>query len=101
VGIEYKFDRTTGLFIEAQGRYAKFKGFEGTSTSVPNEFNGGVLPSFSETGKLYYESVPTIPGSPRWIMVQGAPPNGPDGKPREAVVDFSGVSLLAGIKIRF
>jgi hypothetical protein len=101
VGIEYKFTRTTGLFVEAQGRYAKFRGFEGTSTSVPNEFNGGVLPSFSETGKLYYESVPTIPGSPRWILVQSAPPAGPGGTPREAAVDFSGVSFLAGIKIHF
>ncbi len=101
VGIEYKFTRTTGLFIEAQGRYAKFKGFEGTSTSVPNEFNGGILPSFSETGKLYYESVPTLPGSPRWIMVQSAPPAGPGGQPREAAVDFSGVSFLFGVRVHF
>lgn len=101
VGIEYKFIRSTGFFIEAQGRYAKFKGFEGTSTSVPNEYNGGVLPSFSETGKLCYESVPMIPNSPRWIMVQSAPPAGLGGTPREAVVDFSGVSIQAGVRIHF
>jgi len=101
IGVEYKFTQTMGLFIEAQGRYAKFGGFSGTSNSVPDEFNGGILPSFSETGKLYYESVPMIPNSPRWIMVQSAPPAGPGGQPREAAVDFSGVSLLAGIKIHF
>lgn len=100
VGIEYKFIRSTGLFIEAQGRYAKFEGFEGMSTSVPGDY-GGVLPSFSETGKLYYESVPMIPNSPRWIMVQSAPPAGPGGQPREAIVDFSGISIQAGVRIHF
>jgi hypothetical protein len=100
VGIEYKFIRSTGLFIEAQGQHAKFKGFEGTSTSVPGDY-GGVLPSFSETGKLYYESVPMIPNSPRWIMVQSAPPAGPEGKSREAVVEFSGISFQAGVRIHF
>jgi len=34
-------------------------------------------------------------------MVQSAPPAGPGGQPREAVVDFSGISLQAGIKIHF
>jgi len=100
LGVEYRFIRLLSLFLEAQGRYAKFKGFEGTSASVPGDY-GGVLPSFSETGKLYYESVPAIPGSPRWIMVQSAPPAGPGGTPREAAVDFSGVSFMAGIKIHF
>jgi hypothetical protein len=100
VGIEYRFIRSTGIFVEAQGRYAKFRGFEGTSTSVPGDY-GGVLPSFSETGKLYYESVPTVPGSPRWIMVQSAPPAGPGGQPREAAVDFSGVSFLFGVRVHF
>ena len=101
VGVEGKFTQTMGLFIEAQGRYAKFRGFSGTSNSVPDEFNGGILPSFSETGKLYYNSVPLIPNAPRLIMVQSAPPAGPGGQPRLAVVDFSGVSLQAGVRIRF
>ncbi len=100
LGVEYRFIRLLSLFLEAQGRYAKFKGFEGTSTSVAGDY-GGVLPSFSETGKLYYESVPAVPGSPRWIMVQSAPPAGPGGQPREAAVDFSGVSFLVGVRIHF
>ncbi|MGA2532919.1 MAG: hypothetical protein ABSG19_07755 [Candidatus Aminicenantales bacterium] len=100
LGIDYKLIRRIALFIEAQGRYARFRGLEGTSTSEPSRW-GGVLPSFSENGKLYYESVPMIPNAPRLIMVQSAPPAGPGGQPREAVVDFSGISLQAGIRIRF
>jgi hypothetical protein len=97
VGIEYKLIHNIAVFAEAQGRYARFGGFGGTSTSVPGDY-GGVLPSFSETGKLYYESVPLIPNGPRLIMVQSTPPA---GQPREAVVDFSGASLQAGIRIHF
>lgn len=100
IGIEYKAFAKTTLFVEAQGRSARFHGLEGTSTSVPGP-NGGVLPSFSETGKLYYESVLLIPNAPRLILVQSAPPAGPGGQPREAVIDFSGVSLQAGVRIHF
>jgi opacity protein-like surface antigen len=100
IGIEYKVSTKTALFVEAQGRYAKFHGLEGTSLSEQGPW-GGLFPPFSETGKLYYESVPMIPNEPRLLMVQSAPPNGPGGKPREAVVDFSGVSLQAGVRIYF
>ncbi len=99
-GIEYRLLPKIGLFIEARGRYAKFRGLEGTSTSEPGEY-GGISPTFSEQGKLFYESAPMLPGAPRVIMVQSAPPAGPDGKPRQAVVDVSGVSLQAGIRIFF
>ena len=99
MGIEYKLLKRIGVFVEAQGRYARIRGLEGTSRSEAGEW-GGLLPSFSEEGRLYYESVPTLPDAPRLIMVQSDPPPGPDGEPRLAVVDFSGVSLQAGIRIR-
>ncbi len=98
-GIEYKLLPKIDLFVEAQGRYARFRSLEGKSASEPGEY-GGVLPSFSEQGKLYYESVPMLPDSPRVIMVQSAPPPGPGGKARMAAVDFSGVTLQAGIRVR-
>jgi hypothetical protein len=60
----------------------------------------GTPTTLSETEKLYYESVPMLTGSPRLIMVQSDPPAGPGGVPRQAVVDFSGVSLQLGIRIR-
>jgi hypothetical protein len=99
VGIEYKLLPRIGLFVEARGRYARFRSLEGTSTSEPGEW-GGLLPSFSENGKLYYESVPMLPDAPRIIMVQSLPPPGPGAEARMAVVDFSGVTLQAGIRVR-
>lgn len=99
LGVEHLFFWKVALFIEAQGRYARIRHLEGTTVSTA--FWGGFFPSFSENGRLYYESVPTIPGAPRLIMVQSAPPAGPGGQPREAVVDFSGVTLQAGIRIHF
>jgi len=100
IGIEYRAFAKAAFFVEAQGRYARFQGLEGTSLSEQAPW-GGLFSPFSETGKLYYESVPLIPNAPRLIMVQSAPPAGPGGQPREAVVDFSGVSLQAGVRIHF
>jgi hypothetical protein len=99
VGIEYKLLPRIGLFVEAQGRFARLRDLEGTSTSEPGEW-GGLLPSFSEQGKLFYESVPMLPDAPRIILVQSAPSPGPGGEARLAVVDFSGVNLQAGIRVR-
>lgn len=100
LGIEYNLLAKAALFVEAHGCYARFHGLEGTSVWEQGPW-GGPFPPFSETGKLYYESVPAIPNSPRWIMVQRAPPAGPGGQPREAIVDFSGVSIQAGVRIHF
>jgi hypothetical protein len=94
VGLEYELKHNFFLYLDARGRYARFRGWKGTSVlEIDNE-------TFSEQGILYYESVPMLTGSPRLIMVQSDPPDGPDGEPRQAVVDFSGVSLQIGIRIR-
>ncbi|HUU52473.1 MAG TPA: hypothetical protein VMW92_05555 [Candidatus Heimdallarchaeota archaeon] len=98
LGLEHLFFWKVALFIEAQGRYARIRHLEGTTVSTA--IWGGFFPSFSEQGRLYYESVPTIPDAPRLIMVQSSPPDGPGGEPRQAAVDFSGVSLQFGIRIR-
>ena len=95
IGLEYMLSRDFFIVFEAKGRYARFTGWHGSSvlerdTETP----------FSEEGILYYEVVPMLVGSPRLIMVQSDPPNGPGGEPRQAVVDFSGVSLQVGIRIR-
>ena len=58
-------------------------------------------PFFPEEGELYYEAFPMLSGSPRLIMVQSTPPSGPGGQPREAAVDFSGLSLRAGLRFYF
>jgi hypothetical protein len=56
---------------------------------------------FSEESKLYFETFPLLADAPRLIMVQSAPPLGPEGEAREAVVDFSGFSLQAGFRFYF
>jgi hypothetical protein len=99
LGVEYSFFRKLAFFIEAQGRYARLSHFKGETICEAAE--GGFFPTFSETGRLYYESVPLVPGAPRLIMVQSAPPAGPGGEAREAVVDFSGIGLRAGVRFNF
>jgi len=95
ISLEYEMGRSFFLYLEARARYARFRGLKGSSV-LESDFET----PFSEQGLLYYESVPMLPGSPRFIMVQSNPPNGPDGEPRQAVIDFSGVSLQFGIRIR-
>jgi hypothetical protein len=95
IGIEYKLFNKIYLCLDVQGRYARLRGLEGSS-----ELSSDYFDPLSEQGKLYYESVPILYDEPRLIMVQSDPPDGPGGEPRLAVVDFSGVSLQAGIRIR-
>ena len=95
IGFEYKLSHNLYLCLDARGRYARFRGWKGSSV-LESDYE---MP-FSEQGTLYYESVPMLTGSPRLLMVQSAPPDGPDGEPRQAVIDFSGVSLQVGIRIR-
>jgi hypothetical protein len=103
LGVEYNLFSRLAFFIETQGRYARFSGLEGSSLweEAPPDLANGLFPPFSYAGKLYFENVPAIPGEPRLIVVQDAPPAGPSGQPREAVVDFSGISLLIGVRIHF
>jgi len=96
MGIEYRLLRNLGIFVEARGCYARFRGLEGTTTSEAGNLAGGLLPEFTENGTLFYDETPNLPGAPRLIMVQSEP----DGELHRAVVDFSGVSLQMGFRIR-
>jgi hypothetical protein len=95
IGLEYELKHNFFLYLDARGRYARFRGWKGTSV-LQSDYET----PFSEQGILYYESVPMLSGSPRLIMVQSDPPDGPEGEPRQAAIDFSGVSLQVGIRIR-
>jgi len=100
-GLEYHLTTRMAVLLEAQGRWAKLGGLEGTSVADYFEPGGPLTRLFSEEGGLYYEAFPALSGSPRVILIQSAPPAGPDGQPREASVDFSGFSLQAGIRFYF
>lgn len=95
IGLEYDLQHNLSLLVEVRGRYARFRGSRGTSV-LESDYR---MP-FSEQGVLYYEVVPALTDMTRLLMVQSSPPDGPDGEPRQAVIDFSGVSLQVGIRIR-
>jgi hypothetical protein len=88
VGIEFKIASNLSFVFEGQGRYAKITGFEGTHT----EF----FPPFE--GTLYYYEETTATGTYPMIDIFENKPSYPNS--REAKVDFSGITFLAGIKIK-
>jgi len=97
VGFEFNLASNIAFVIEAQARYAKIGGFEGTI-----KYYYGFPPEYTEEGKLYYYE---FKGPTDWyphIIVSEEKPIGDWIKNvREARVDFSGFALRAGIKINF
>ena len=95
IGLEYELRNNLLFYLEACGRYARFRGWRGTTVFERDE---EIL--FTEQGILYYEVVPALSGAPRLLTVQTSPPDRPGGEPRQAVIDFSGAGLHFGIRIR-
>jgi len=94
VGFEFRIASHLSFLFEGQGRYAKIAGFEGTRTAM--------YPSSIE-GTLYYYEETTLAGKYSIIDIcTSKPSGGVDGisNVREARVDFSGMTFLAGIKIK-
>lgn len=96
LGFEYKLTPKLGLFVEAVGRYAKFKNFEmilGTQ-----EYSDGT--SDSTEGRLYLvdESFGDYDVTGFTIVEEG---DIPDPEYREPKIDLTGFSLQAGFRIRF
>jgi opacity protein-like surface antigen len=99
-GLGFEFDLTpnVSLFIEAQGRYAKIGGFEGDykmSDNYGTDLESGRLYYLEEEGllPLFYSIIvcqDTAPVADAWIK-----------NIREAKIDFSGVTALGGLIIRF
>jgi len=99
LGFEYRLLPSLFLSLSARARYARFRSWEGSSEFEIFEFVEGWT-TFSEQGILYYELVPHLPDPPRLITVQGSPSMTIGPEPRKAAIDFSGVSLQFGIRIR-
>jgi hypothetical protein len=95
-GFEYKISPKLGFFVEAVGRYAKFKNFE-LVTGIMEYSDGS---SDSVDGRLYIEdeSFGDYDISTFTIVEEGDLPD-PDW--REPKIDLSGFSLQAGFRIRF
>lgn len=104
VGFESKLTRFASLFLEARGRYAKLKDFEGKN--IYREFDGVNLYSPEpEKGTLYsyqYQSQLTENKTYSLLYIlERKPSEAGIVDARIATVDFTGVSLRLGIKFKF
>jgi len=99
LGFEYKISEDLGFFVEAVGRYAKFKNFE--LVTGLNESSGGT-PETTE-GKLYIATYTFPDGTYSLFTIEETPPvdDPPDVTFREPKIDLSGFSIQTGIRIRF
>jgi hypothetical protein len=94
IGLEIRMNARLAFILEAQARYARISGFEGTERLY--EYIGGQSSTSDTTGTLYYLKKE---GFPRLEVFSEAPATGLDGD--EAVFDFSGISLRAGLNFKF
>jgi hypothetical protein len=89
-----------GLFLvgEADFRFARIGGFTGKDISANSDGE-----SYTEQGTLYYFQVRAASQEdfPLVFIRSDAPTEADVSAPREAKVNFSGMSLKAGIRIRF
>jgi len=97
-GGEWEFYPGLSLVGEADFRFAKIGGFTGKDISINSDGE-----SYTEQGTLYYFLVKA--GSrgdfPFVIIRRDMPTEARVSAPREAIVNFSGMSLKAGIRVRF
>jgi hypothetical protein len=94
LGLEVRMNRRLAFILEAQGRYAKISGFEGTERTFG--WHGGQSQTVNEDGTLYF-----IEGEdyPRLDVIPGQPDSALQA--RKAVLDLSGLSLTAGFNFKF
>ncbi len=90
IGFEIRVSPNVAFFVEGTGRYAKVKGFEGTEKGM----EGGV--TWEGSGTLFYLEGTDYPV----LFIREEMPTGYKVA-REANVDFSGFSVLAGLKMKF
>lgn len=97
LGIEWSFSPLLSFIVEATGRYSRIKGFTGSDTSTDSdEFE------YTEDGTLYlYQAVSAGQKTyPQLFIRAKKPAEAGVTDPREAFIDFSGLSLRLGIRIK-
>jgi hypothetical protein len=99
LGLEWALSDTLALVFEATGQFATIAKFEGTGTYLDSTAAGTI----TEQGKLYaYDARTSNQTSfPVAFIRNKVPAEAGVEAVREASVDFSGVSIRAGIKIKF
>jgi hypothetical protein len=97
-GLTFDLNSSLGLFMEVNGRYAEISGFEGT-----DRYEESTGLTAVENGKMYFYKA-EVQGNKTFslLYIRSRIPTEPGvAEPREAVVNFSGLSLKAGLRIRF
>ncbi len=98
VGYEYEIAPFAKLFVEAVGHYAKIEGFKGT-----DNYKESTGYSYSESGPLFFykSQVGLDKTVPLLYIRERKPAEAWVVDAKEALIDFSGVTLKAGIKFWF
>jgi len=91
IGLDWAPLKHFGVYFKAAGRRVSCSGFEGTASN-----------STTTEGRLFYVETATLWGHFPILLLAETTPASPDYvSVREAKVDFSGFSLLAGVFVRF
>ena len=98
LGYEYEISPFAKLFVEAVGHYAKIEGFKGT-----DNYRESTGYSYSESGSLFFFKSQIGPNKtvPLLFIRERKPAEALVVDAKEALIDFSGISLKAGIKFWF
>ena len=94
LGFEFNPNPFVAFFVEAQGRYAKIGGFKGEEET--GFYQNVSYQRSVKKGSVYIGREATYPHLDIIPSESTVP-----GNAREATLDFSGVSFLAGLKLRF
>lgn len=98
-GLDFRLGSWASLILEVTGRTAKISGFKGT-----NRLTDSAGAAITEEGLLYFYLGKTtdVDSFPLLFIKKNKPSEDIEiAEPRLAVIDFSGVSLKAGLKLRF
>lgn len=98
LGFEFELTSSFDFIIEATVRYARISGFTGRDRSKDSTGTNHI-----EEGTLYFYRVQTAgeDSYPLLFIREDAPTEANVFDPREAVINFSGLSLKTGFRIKF
>ncbi len=98
IGYEYEITPFAKLFVEAVGHYAKIEGFKGT-----DNYKESTSYTYSESGPLFFYKSQVGPDKTVTLLYirERKPAEAWVLDAKEAIIDFSGVTLKAGIKFWF
>jgi len=99
LGLEYMISPKMGFFVEALGRYARFKNFD--QVTATSTISGN--PPLTAEGKLYVLQLALAAGTISLFTVEETPPvdSPPEEIYTEPKIDLGGFSLQAGFRVRF